>query len=373
MDTSKSARASLGPKQARRIDTTLRHVGVFALVCVVAYLWVGDLLAQQRAAPPGIPEMNLSMGFFNNLHTETGLGEADTYFAKEVARLSGNRMTVSLHPSGSLCAETNCIQNVLQGALDIGVASDSNYGSITTAFYVLGMPYIWRDLKSQDKILNDWLGEQMDKAAAAAGLKVLFYIENDGFRNLWHNMDSDIRVPGDAPNIKLRTTNSPVELAIDKAYGFQPVTVGSREMFSALGQKVVRGMLNNNEWMIDGKYYEVVPRVTLIGVQIGYEPVTMRRETFEKLPPSAQKVLLDASRNTQLMHQQAMESVAGNGFGLMKQRGVKVYRPSESELAEWSRIAPQVWTQFSKEAPKELIDRVLREQGCAPTGCLPKL
>jgi TRAP-type C4-dicarboxylate transport system substrate-binding protein len=336
------------------------------LIGLVAFL-------NQTVLAQDIPQMNLSMGFFNNQRTETGLGEADAYFAQEVARLSGGRITVSLHPSGSLCAETTCIQDVLQDSLDIGVASDSNYGPITTAFFILGMPYIWKDQKAQDKILNDWLGNQMGEAAASAGLKVLFYIENDGFRNLWHNMDVDVRVPADVPNIKLRTTNSPVELAIDRAYGFQPVTVGSKEMFSALGQKVVRGMLNNNEWMIDGKYYEVVPRVTLIGVQIGYQPVTMRRESFEKLPSAVQKILLDAGHNTQLMHQQAMGSIAGKGFDLLKQHGVKVYKPVDAELAQWTRIAPQVWAQFSKEAPMALIDRILREQGCPATGCIPAL
>jgi TRAP-type C4-dicarboxylate transport system substrate-binding protein len=354
-------------------SVVLQHFGATALVLFVVVFLHRNAFAQTKPESVDIPQMNLSMGFFNNLRTETALGEADAYFAKEVARLSGGRITVTLHPSGSLCAETNCIQDVLQGSLDIGVASDSNYGSITTAFYVLGMPYIWKDHKSQDSILNEWLGSQMGDAAANAGLKVLFYIENDGFRNLWHNMDSDIRVPSDVPNIKLRTTNSPVELAIDRAYGFQPVTVGSREMFSALGQKVVRGMLNNNEWMIDGKYYEVVPKVTIIGVQIGYEPVTMQRESFEKLPASVQKILLDAGHNAQLMHQQAMESVVAKGFDLMKQKGVKVYRPTDAELAEWTRIAPQVWAQFSKEAPRDLIDRILREQGCASIGCAPTL
>src|SRR5690348_1022812 len=256
MWTSKHAHTS--HNQIHFTSAILQCFGAISLIACVIVFTHRDALAQTKADSSEIPQMNLSMGFFNNLRTQTGLGEADTYFAKEVARLSGGRITVSLHPSGSLCAETNCIQNVLQGSLDIGVASDSNYGPITTAFYVLGMPYIWKDHKSQDKIVNGWLGKQMSDAAANAGLTVLFFIENDGFRNLWHNMDSDIRVPSDAANIKLRTTNSPVELAIDKAYSFQPVTVGSREMFSALGQKVVRGMLNNNEWMIDGKYYEVV-------------------------------------------------------------------------------------------------------------------
>ena|SRR5579863_7277607 len=343
-------------------------------LCMVLLISVRAVaVSQTGSTADALPKMQLTMGFFNNQQTETGLGQADQYFAQQVETLSGGRITVDLHPSGSLCAETKCIQDVLQGSLDIGVSSDSNYGSITPAFYILGMPYLWKDQESQNRILNEWLGPQMDDAVAKSNLKVLFYLENDGFRNLWHNESSDIHVPADARNIKLRTTNSPVELAIDRAYEFQPVTVDSREMFSALGQKVVRGMLNNNEWMVDGRYYEVVPSVSIIGVQIGYEPVTMRLDKFNGLPVAVKKVLLEAGRRTQLMQQRYMVSVAAQNYKTLEAHGVKVYKPTNAELSQWTKIAPGVWAEFKEQAPPSLIQRILKLQGCPSTGCVPAI
>lgn len=344
-------------------------------LCLALLAGVRAIAVSQQPGSTGdaLPKVQMTMGFFNNLQTETGLGQADQYFAQQVDVLSRGRITIDLHPSGSLCAETKCIQDVLQGSLDIGVSSDSNYGSITSAFFILGMPYLWKGPESQNRILNDWLGEQMDSAVAKNNLKVLFYLENDGFRNLWHNESDDIHVPSDARNIKLRTTNSPVELAIDRAYEFQPVTVDSREMFSALGQKVVRGMLNNDEWMVDGRYYEVVPSVSVIGVQIGYEPVTMRLDKFNSLPSAVKKLLLEAGRRTQLMQERNMVSVATQGYKALEAHGVKVYKPTSAELTQWTKIAPTVWAEFTDQAPPSLIQRILKLQGCPSTGCAPAI
>jgi tripartite ATP-independent transporter DctP family solute receptor len=353
----------------RRRELTARVIGIGVAAVALAVSGCGG--GEGDGGGGSIPKTTLQLGT-SAVPTQL-IGKAIDKFATSASQLSDGQVEIKVHGGGSLCSEDVCLRSVKDGTLDIGTASDSNYLPFTSKLTLVGLPYAWKSQDSQNQVFRGQFGDRLKQDIASDdGLQLLAMFDNGGFRQLWNSV-REVRTPEQLGGLKLRSSASKVELAIDRSWGGAPVVMNWGDVYSALQQGVVKGELNQPNWIRDYKHAEVLKHVTLVNAQIGYHILSMSTEKWESLPKSVQEVLLKAGRKAEEWLTPENQKDVAAALEQVREGGVDVYEPTADELKEWVSKAITVWQQFGDTVPADQLQGVLKAQGCPMTGCIPEV
>lgn len=205
---------------------------------VVGALALGTV-GVSSARAQDVPELHIKIA--NSYTKEQTAGIALEHFKKRLAELSNGKITGQIFHAGTLYSEDKSVQAVLDGTVDMGLASASNHGPFTKVWRVMEAPYLFTNRKQfRTVIIRGEIGNQLRKAAEKDRLVPLMILETGGFRILGTNRA--VRVPDDMKSLKVRVPQSPVPLAFWKAAGANPTIVPWAETYLALGSKAVDGV-----------------------------------------------------------------------------------------------------------------------------------
>jgi TRAP-type C4-dicarboxylate transport system substrate-binding protein len=245
-------------------------------------------------------------------------------------------------------------QAVKGGSVDIGYISTSNVARFTDAFLQFDLPFLFKNDKAYVDILK----------VHSAGKKALTQFEKDlGVKTLLvtsHSYDAEVsgtdlqtrdklvKVPADIKGLKLRSTSTPVEIALVKAYGANPTPVDWGQLYSALQQGVVDGNAGTPLPPYAAiKLYEVTKHYVAIGFRNNLFPIYMNQKKFDSLTPFQQKTLLDAAAQTEALAGQYARDKVKAAIDEVKLAGVQIYHPTKEEMAQWMSVREAVWQQVA--------------------------
>jgi TRAP-type C4-dicarboxylate transport system substrate-binding protein len=284
------------------------------------------------------------------------------YIAPRLEKYSEGKITTNVQINGALCSEHKCVEQARLGQIDIGSVSGGNIGAFGTAVDILNLPYIFKDDKSAEKVLNGWLAVELGKRAAAEmKLRFLAIIPSYSFRQIDNNV-REVRVPSDLKGIKIRVTKTPTELNLIKAWGAVPVPYDWAQLYEGLQTKVVNGMYIPDAYVAARKFYEVTPYITHVGGAWNSHIIFMDQKRYDRLPDWAKKIVdrvgAELQRDCWAIDAEWM------GKRLKELEGkVKIYKPTEKEMELWYKGAPAAWKAVKGTYDPKLARRVLEEQG----------
>jgi len=160
-------------------------------------------------------------------------------FAEIVAEKSGGRITIDVFNDALLGNDREVIEGAQSGTLEFAGSSTPNMASFTNIFTAWDLPYIFESKDEVYKAIDGEPGILAAKEMEKSGFKVIFFPDY-GFRQVVNNQ-KEIKLPADLKGMKVRTTNSPVEIADYKAFGANPTPVAWGEVYTALQQGTVQG------------------------------------------------------------------------------------------------------------------------------------
>lgn len=284
-------------------------------------------------------------------------------FGQLVEEKSGGKIKVEIFPTGTLGGDQATVEAVQKGSIDIASSGINNMAPFTDMFFFADLPYIFRSLDGVHKVFGGEIGEELkQKLEQENKLKLLFYADTGSFRNVM-NSKRPIKTPTDMAGLKFRSAASPVEMATVKAFGANPTPVTWPETYMALEQKVVDGELQSFHWAVTAKHQEVIRYVTMTGGQHAVHIAVMNLDTFNKLTPELQQVILDAAKEAQEYNFANAEKISNDELvKVMKEAGVEIYNPTAEEMKQWTAAGEKVWQEFKDKVPQEMIDRTLKAQ-----------
>ncbi len=183
--------------------------------------------------------------------------------AEQLAERTDGRYTMEVYPASSLGKESDIIQGLTLGTVDIiytGVAFAGNYYgpiAISTA------PYIFRDFEHwQAYRESDLFQELAEGYQEQTGNKVVgltYY----GERHVTAN--KPIRKPEDMRGLKIRVPDAPLYLMFPRAVGANPAPIAFAEVYLALQTGTVDAQENPLPTIYAKKFYEVQETINLTG------------------------------------------------------------------------------------------------------------
>lgn len=284
------------------------------------------------------------------------------YIGPRLVKYSDGKIATNVQINAALCSEHKCVEQARLAQIDIGSVSGGNIGAFGTAVDILNLPYIFKDDKSAEKVLNGWLAAELGKRAAAEmKLRFLTIIPSYSFRQIDNNV-REVRVPADMKGIKIRVTKTPTELNLIKAWGAVPVPYDWAQLYEGLQTKVVNGMYIPDAYVAAQKFYEVTPYITHVGGAWNSHIVFMDQKRYERLPDWAKKVV--DRTGAELQKDCWAIDAEWMGKRLKDLEGkVKIYKPTEKEMELWYKGAPAAWKAVKGTYDPALARRVLQEQG----------
>jgi len=256
----------------------------------------------------------------------------------------------------SLGVEQQLATAVKAGTVDIGFTATPNLAPFTDAFLQFDLPFLFKN----DRAFIDLLETH------PAGKKAVAQFEKDlGVKVLLitsHTYDAEIsgtdlimrakqvKVPADLKGLKIRTSSTPVEITLMKAYGANPTPVQYGQLYTALQQGVVDGNAATPlPPMASIKLYEVAKYYTSIGFRMNLLPIYINQKKFDSLTPSQQKALLDAAAQVKpLAGQWARDKVKAASAEFVK-AGAQIYHPTKDEMGQWMSVREKVWQTIAEE------------------------
>lgn len=181
-------------------------------------------------------------------------------FGRELKELSGGQLTVKIFPSEQLGNETECLEKVQQGTIDITKTSAAPIGNFVPVFKLFSLPYLFRDRDHFWAVLDGEVGHDLldalatNEAGGKSGLIGLGYYDA-GSRSFYTT--KPVSTPADLQGLKIRVQQDPVAEDTVKAMGASAVAMAFGELYTSLKQGGVDGAENNPPSFLSSRHFEI--------------------------------------------------------------------------------------------------------------------
>ncbi|MBY8975938.1 TRAP transporter substrate-binding protein [Rhodobacteraceae bacterium NNCM2] len=216
-------------------------------------------------------------------------------FGELVNEYSDQEVEFDLRGNSELGIEPDYVNFLTQGvAIDYAVIAPSNLARFAPSLPLMDMPFVFRDLDHWNAVLSsDVLKPLEDVLYEKADLKVIGYA-GGGTRNLISN--KKISNMEELGGHKMRVMGAPIQARVFEALTASPSAIAYSEVYNAIQTGVVDGLENESASLLQYKFFEVAPHVTLTQHSITVRPILFSGKSFRKLSPEMQEVVLRAGK-----------------------------------------------------------------------------
>ena len=203
-------------------------------------------------------------------------------FAEEAARLTGDRVKVTVFRSNSLGSNREALEMAKVGSVDFVIAGSTHVSRYAPVLISVSFPYMWKDAETMFRLLDGDVGKRLQELVGKQGLQILGWWEN-GFRHV-SNSKRPIVKADDIRGLKLRTLPSPVHVAFFRKLGAIPTPMDWAEVMPALQQGVIDGQENPPAVMYPYRVFEFQKFYSLTAHSNDPTMFVMSAATMAKLP-----------------------------------------------------------------------------------------
>jgi len=291
------------------------------------------------------------------------VGQGYEKFKELVERKSQGRVTIEIFPDTVIGSDRETHEAMQKGTLEMSSSSTPNMASFTNKFLAVDLPYIIENKEDAKKVADGLPGDVLRAECEKLGMKILMFSDY-GFRQAGA-VRKAIRTPKDIEGMRWRTTNSPIEIAVFKALGANPIPVAWGDALTALQQGAIDGEGNSWSLIYHTKHYEALRFMVETNYNYSYHVLCINKKYFDGLPKDIQDVLIDSAREALDWERAESDKIEKEAYNAMLKMGVEIYHPNGSEMELWKAPAAKIWDDFvvPGKADPEFVDLILKTLG----------
>ena len=320
------------------------------LLCGVAVIGMMGAYAPAEAARPLTLRLGHPMAPGNNV--TVGYEK----FAALVKEKSGGKIKIQIFPNCQLGSDRVTTEAAQAGTLDMSSSSTPNLASFSKDYMAIDLPYVTSPKYQQNlyKALDEGeLGKALDKVAEKCGLKTIMFSEY-GYRNFVSSTKPLDSVKS-LMNLKVRTTDSPVEVAVATELGMNPAPVAWGETYTALQQGTVDAEGNTFSLLNDAKHTEVLKYAVNSEHNYSMHVLLMNKKKWDSLTPEQQKILREAAKEANDWQRKESVVLEEKAWQAFRDRGIKIHMLTDAERAELKAKTRPAYEKFAKEVPADIL------------------
>ncbi len=282
-------------------------------------------------------------------------------FAQNLKTAVGNKIVVNYFPSDQLGKESDVVNQVRIGSVDMMISGSSIWSTTVPEIGVLDMGYLFANLDHSGRALDGKAGAILSKLMVdRIGVQVLGWAYSLGARNVFTK--NPVRSVAELKGTKIRVLPVKNFVSTLRYMGAVPTPIPFGEIYTSLQTGVVDGFEHDAPTALAGKFFEVAKYCAL--TQHIYNPQTpvIGKRSFAKIPADLQKAFLDAATEATLYQRQRAADMERDAFEKLKGLGLTVSTVDREALRK--DVAP-LWGEFTTQYPavKPVVDEIVAARG----------
>ena len=260
-----------------------------------------------------------------NIGLVTKPGSAQNIVAEKFKELvearSNNAIVVKIHHSASLGTETEILQQIQMGTIQMGVITAGPFDTFDPIVRVINYPFIFKDNAQADKILDGPLGQEIKDSLEQFGFKTLAFSEN-GFRNLT-NSKRAVRTAEDVKGLKIRVMQSALHQAVWNSLGANPTPM-PWPIYTELEQGVIDGQ-ENPLWVIEVyKFFEIQKYMTMTRHVYSAHLDVASLQWWQTLAPDQQQMIAKAMGEAAIYQRRENRDKDAARLKMLQEKGMQI-------------------------------------------------
>ncbi|WP_319550101.1 TRAP transporter substrate-binding protein [Desulfogranum marinum] len=272
---------------------------------------------------------------------------------------SEGKIKVQLFGNAMLGSDRVTMESTQRGTLDMASSSSPNMANFSKAFMVFDLPYITSPA-NQEKLYaaldKGPLGEYLAAECEKINLKPIMYSEY-GYRN-FVSTKKEIKSLADLKNLKVRTTASPVEVAVAAKLGMNPTPIAWGEVYTALQQGTVDAEGNTFSLLNDAKHTEVLKYAMDSAHNYSMHILLMNKKKFDSLDPKFQEIILKSGQDALDYQRGITAELEVKAVEAFKAQGISIHTLTDEQRAEFIEATKPTWEEFASKIPAEVMTLV---------------
>jgi TRAP-type C4-dicarboxylate transport system substrate-binding protein len=284
---------------------------------------------------------------------------------------SGGMITYDFYPAGQLGAESDMLDQVINGDLDMAMLSEGTFASVTPEVSLTLMPFLFNDSEEFYQVASIETASEYQQAVVNAvdSYGQFKYIgPMNGLFRAFSNTKHPVTNIGDLKNLNLRIQAGDIYTDSYKALGASTATITFAELYTSLQQGAVDAEDLSFPFYFSYKYYEVEPYTT--EMRMFYQTINLivSNECWNnKFTDQDREIFMKAAQEAQRLGWQDQYTMDEEVFKQISALdGINLVRYSElnAEDIEAFREAIQpVWEKYSAKNPQvwEALQNCIQE------------
>lgn len=284
-------------------------------------------------------------------------------FKELVEKKSDKKIRIQIFGSAQLGSDRVTTEAAQAGTLDMSSSSTPNMASFSSAYMAIDLPYVTDQQYQQNlyKALDEGeLGKELEKVANSIGLTTIMFSEY-GYRN-FVSTKKPIHTVADLANLKIRTTDSPVEVAVATALGMNPAPVAWGETYTALQQGTVDAEGNTFSLLNDAKHTEVLKYAMDSRHNYSMHLLLMNKKKWDALTSEQQTIIREAAREALVWQREETVRLEQKAWDAFREKGIEITVLDDSERAKLKELTAPVREEFAKQVPEHLLQLIMETQ-----------
>ena len=246
-------------------------------------------------------------------------------FKELVEKKSNKKIRIQLFPNCQLGSDRVTTEAAQAGTLDMSSSSTPNLASFSKSYMAIDLPYVTSPANQEKlyKALDDGeLGKALDKVSESIGLKTIMFSEF-GYRN-FVSAKKPLKEVKDLMNLKVRTTDSPVEVAVATELGMSPAPVAWGETYTAIQQGTVDAEGNTFSLLNDAKHTEVLKYAMDSEHNYSMHILLMNKKKWDSLTPEQQQIITEAAKEATVWQRAESVKLEKKAWDAFKAKGIEI-------------------------------------------------
>jgi TRAP-type transport system periplasmic protein len=285
-------------------------------------------------------------------------------FAADLKQSVGDRVRVDLFPNGQLGKESDVVQQVRLGSIDMMITGSSIWATALPELALLDMGFVFDSWEHVNKAVDAGVGEQFNKLLQSrTGCTFIGWGNHFNARSVYTKKvvehDSDIK------NVKLRVLPTPIFVETFKLMGAIPTPIPINELYTAVQTGVVDGFEHDAATVLSSKFNEVVSNCWLTNHLFSPSITAIGKRGLAKVPADLQPAFLKAAEEASQYQRQVAGSKGKEALAALGKAGI-VFHPMDPAERQRIRQAMEdkLWPSVTSQYPvtKPMMDIINRSR-----------
>jgi tripartite ATP-independent transporter DctP family solute receptor len=279
-------------------------------------------------------------------------------FAADLKQSVGDRIRVDIFPNGQLGKESDVVQQVRLGSIDMMVTGSSIWATALPELALLDMGFVFDSWQHVNKAVDAGVGEQFNKLLQSrTGCTFIGWGNHFNARSVYTKkvVEHDI----DLKNVKLRVLPTPIFVETFKLMGAIPTPIPINELYTAVQTGVVDGFEHDAATVLSSKFNEVVGNCWLTDHLFSPSITAIGKRGLGKVPTDLQPAFMKAADEASQYQRQVAGAKGKEALAALGAQGIKFHPmdPAERQRIRQT-MQDKLWPSVTAQYPvtKPMLD-----------------